>query len=96
MRMSAPMRFISERCMNRCGKMFSVTVLMPGLVASSAHICACMSVGKPGYGSVVSSRDFAPPLGRMVTVVCVVFVRGNPPRVSRSATQVQMLGDDVA
>ena len=38
---------------------------MPFVVESSAHICACMSVGKPGYGSVASSSALVSPLGEI-------------------------------
>ena len=44
----APMRRNSLRCIKRLGKIFSVMALMPGVTDISAHICACMSVGKPG------------------------------------------------
>ena len=44
--------------------MFSVITLIPSVVESSAHICACMSVGKPGYGSVINSSGLViAPLG---------------------------------
>ena len=64
--MLAPIRFNSATCIYRCGKTFSVTTLIPSVVESSAHICACMSVGNPGYGSVASSSGFATPFGETV------------------------------
>ena len=39
---------------------------MPSVVERSAHICACMSVGKPGYGSVANSSGLAAPFGETV------------------------------
>jgi hypothetical protein len=54
LRMSAPIRLSSATCMKRSGKIVSVITLMPGVVAKSAQTCACMSVGNPGKGSVVT------------------------------------------
>jgi len=64
--MFAPMRMSSWTCMKRFSKMFSVTVLVPSAWVARAMYWACMSVGKPGYSSVVmsaalSSPPFAPP-----------------------------------
>src|SRR5207249_7765329 len=46
---------------------------MPGVSAINAHICACISVGKPGYGIVVTSmgRRVALPLTRMLPLLRV-------------------------
>src|SRR5215475_9907584 len=46
----APIRLSSATCIYRCGKIFSVTELVPLFVESNAHICACMSVGQHGNG----------------------------------------------
>ena len=46
--------------MNRFSKMFSVTRERPSACVNSAMYCACMSVGKSGYGSVVTSLAFSP------------------------------------
>ena len=34
-------------------------MLVPGMVLSRAVSCACISVGKPGYGSVFTSTGFS-------------------------------------
>ena len=49
--------------MKRFSKTFSVMMLLPSAIAMSAMNCACMSVGKPGYGSVcdVDGREPAAP-----------------------------------
>ncbi len=43
--------------MKRFSKMFSVTIEVPSDCVISAMYCACMSVGKPGCSSVVTSAD---------------------------------------
>ena len=53
--MFAPMRLSSCTCMKRFSKMFSVTVVVPSAWVARAMNWACMSVGKPGYSSVVMS-----------------------------------------
>ena len=63
MAMSAPMRTISLACMKRFSKMVSVMTLVPLAWVASAMNCACMSVAKPGYSSVVmlaAASFFAP------------------------------------
>ena len=55
LRMSAPMRLSSATCMKRSGKIFSVMMLLPSARHSRAMNWACRSVGKPGYGWVVTS-----------------------------------------
>ena len=50
--MSAPIRISSSACMKRFSKIVSVMTEVPFACASSAIICACKSVGNPGYGSV--------------------------------------------
>ena len=57
MRMLAPMRTSSCACMKRFSKMVSVTSEMPCAWVISAMYCACRSVAKPGYSSVVASTD---------------------------------------
>ena len=49
------MRLSSATCMKRSGKIFSVMTLLPSARHSRAMSCACRSVGKPGYGWVVTS-----------------------------------------
>jgi len=44
--------------MKRDSKIRSVMMLMPGARVSNDIICACMSVGKPEYGKVVTSTAF--------------------------------------
>ena len=50
--MSAPMRVSSLASMKRFSKMFSVMTQLPFARARRTMVCACMSVGKPGNGSV--------------------------------------------
>ena len=52
--MRAPMRPSSGTCMKRFSKMVSLTTPVPLARHISAMIWACMSVGKPGKGSVVT------------------------------------------
>ena len=54
-RSRAPMRISSGACMKRFSKIVSSSTLVPSAVHSSAIICACRSVGKPGKGSVATS-----------------------------------------
>ena len=42
--------------------MFSVMTLVPSDTAISTIICACRSVGKPGYGNVATSVPRTPPV----------------------------------
>ncbi len=51
-RISAPMRRISSMCMKRFSKIVSMMVPTPLATVLSAANCACMSVGKAGYGAV--------------------------------------------
>ena len=53
--MSAPMRTISLACMKRFSKIVSVIADAPSACVARAMNCACMSVAKPGYSSVVTS-----------------------------------------
>ena len=54
------MRPISSANMKRFSNTFSVMMLLPSAMAMSAMNCACMSVGKPGYGSVWTSTGREP------------------------------------
>jgi hypothetical protein len=53
--MRAPMRISSGTCMKRFSKMVSVIIEAPSATVISAMNCACMSVAKPGKGSVTTS-----------------------------------------
>ena len=57
----APSRPSSGTCMNRLSKTVSRMTDAPDAIVMSAMNCACMSVGKPGYGSVVRSTAFNGP-----------------------------------
>ena len=46
---------------------FGLIMLVPAVVERRAHICACISVGNPGYGSVVISSGLAVPFGEIET-----------------------------
>ncbi len=46
--------------MKRFSKIVSVTMAAPSATDISAMNCACMSVGKPGYGSVIASAPRRP------------------------------------
>ncbi|MNC88964.1 hypothetical protein D3C83_48470 [compost metagenome] len=48
--------------MKRFSKMVSVTSAVPRAILFSAMICACMSVGKAGYGAVRTLTAFNAPL----------------------------------
>ena len=50
----APIRVSSSTYLKRFSKILSVTVLVPSANAKSTDICGCISVGKPGYGKVVT------------------------------------------
>ena len=50
----APMRSSSATCMYRFSKIDSVMVLTPAAWVMSTMYWACMSVGKPGWGRVVT------------------------------------------
>ena len=63
-RISAPIRASSCACMNRFSKIVSVMTEVPSACVSIAIICACKSVGNPGYGSVRSSTEWSRPLPR--------------------------------
>jgi hypothetical protein len=54
------MRISSCACMKRFSKMVSVTMEMPSACVISAMYCACRSVAKPGYSSVVMSTGCSP------------------------------------
>ena len=60
------MRCISEACIKRFSKIVSVITERPSACVISAMYCACISVGKRGCGSVVTSRAFKP-LGQQRT-----------------------------
>ena len=62
----APIRASSATCMNRFSKIVSVTRDWPSASPSSVITCACMSVGKPGNGLVMTSaaRGRSGPLTR--------------------------------
>ena len=49
------MRASSGTCMKRFSKIVSVMHALPARARISTMNCACMSVGKPGYGWVVMS-----------------------------------------
>ena len=68
MRMSAPRRCSSLRCMKRFSKIVSVITPTPSAMVFRAANCACMSVGKAGYGAVVRFTDLGR-LPRMSTVI---------------------------
>ena len=53
--MRAPIRSSSATCMKRFSKIVSVTRDWPSARPSSVMTCACMSVGKPGNGLVITS-----------------------------------------
>ena len=53
--MFAPMRMISLACMKRFSKIVSVITEVPCACVARAMYCACMSVGNPGYSSVMMS-----------------------------------------
>ena len=53
--MFEPMRASSSTYLKRFSKMDSVTTEVPSARARVTDICGCMSVGKPGYGSVFTS-----------------------------------------
>ena len=69
--------------MKRFSKMFSVMMLVPSACVASAMYCACMSVGKPGYSSVIMSAHFSGPLPTMRT--------DSPLRLHRHAALFQLL-----
>ena len=50
----APIRVSSSTYLKRFSKMLSVTVLVPSAIPRITAICGCISVGNPGYGSVVT------------------------------------------
>ena len=52
--MSAPIRASSGTCIKRFSKMVSVMDEVPSAMLSNVISCACMSVGKPGCGWVVT------------------------------------------
>ena len=54
----APMRASSGTCIKRSGYMRSVIIEIPSACVIRAHICACRSVGNPGYGNVTASIGF--------------------------------------
>ena len=51
----------SSTYLKRFSNMLSVTVLVPSAIPKSTAICGCISVGKPGYGSVVTCVCFKCP-----------------------------------
>ena len=58
---SAPILVSSSTYLKRFSNMLSVTVLVPSAIPKSTAICGCISVGKPGYGSVVTCVCFKCP-----------------------------------
>ena len=52
--MLAPIRVNSSTYLKRFSKILSVTVLVPSEIPRTTAICGCISVGNPGYGSVVT------------------------------------------
>ena len=52
--MLAPIRVNSSTYLKRFSKILSVTVLVPSEITRTTAICGCISVGNPGYGSVVT------------------------------------------
>jgi hypothetical protein len=59
--MSAPRRTSSCTCIIRFSKIVSVTSVAPSARVATAIICACMSVGNPGYGAVRSVKGASGP-----------------------------------
>ena len=53
--MRPPIRASSSTYLKRFSKILSVTTLVPSASASVTVICGCISVGNPGYGSVLIS-----------------------------------------
>ena len=71
--------------MKRFSKIFSSSTETPSAVQSSAIICACRSVGKPGKGSVVTSTAFTRPFLRATFSPRLVWVTLTPAASSFSA-----------
>ncbi len=74
--MLAPMRTSSWACMKRFSKIFSVITDVPSACVARAMNCACMSVGKPGYSSVLIStalRDWLLAVTRTVSCDSWIF-----------------------
>src|SRR5574337_548479 len=67
-RMSAPRRCNSCACMKRFSNTVSVTTPVPSATQLSAVNCACMSVGKAGYGAVLMLTAFGrrPPMSSSI------------------------------
>ena len=63
----APIRESSSTYLKRFSKILSVTVLVPSAMPRTTVICGCISVGNPGYGSVVICVWVNPLLATMRT-----------------------------
>ena len=74
MEMFAPMRTISLACRKRFSKIVSVITDVPSACVASAMYCACMSVAKAGYSSVVMSAPSSFSRGRTRSVALSTHV----------------------
>ena len=63
------MRWSSGTCMKRFSNTRSVTTEAPCATHSTAISCACMSVGKPGNGAVVTWSGWGGPVMRRCTLL---------------------------
>lgn len=88
----APILLSSGTCINRFSKIVSVMIEAPLAMLINAMIWACMSVGKPGYGWVVTSTLLIPCLLCFTTMLFSFMLIEAPASSNFSNTVPNTLG----